>query len=360
MNAEHPSIVLALAMGDPAGIGPEICLKAALALKDRLTLGEFKLLLVGSSIAVSRSEEVNQGALRGATRLPGVKVIPVEEKPNSHSFGQLSPEAGEAAYRAAEACVGLVRSGAADGIVTAPLNKEALFLAGRKFAGYTEMLAHLTGSQQAVMLLAHGQIRISHVTTHVALSEVPKLLTHERLDRVVRLTADALHVFGIEHPRIAVAALNPHASEGGNFGTEDDRVIRPVVAALCAAGLNVEGPVPGDTVFVKHVGGHYDAVVAMYHDQGHIPFKLLGFKIDPASAKWDMHGTNISLGLPLVRTSVDHGTAFDIAGRGVANADSMIEAIDVALQLIRGRQRSKAQSETDATKQQTKLKGERQ
>ncbi|PWK57606.1 4-hydroxythreonine-4-phosphate dehydrogenase [Silicimonas algicola] len=347
-------------MGDPAGIGPEISLRAALTFKERLIAGELKLLLVGSSAAVSRSEELNYGALRGAIHLPGVRIIGVEEEPHSHAFGQLSAAAGEVAYRAAEACVGLVRSGAADGIVTAPLNKEALFLAGRRFAGYTDMLAYLTGSQQAVMMLAHGPVRISHVTTHVALSEVPKLVTPERLERVVRLTADALRAFGIKHPRIAVAALNPHAGEGGNFGIEDDLVIRPTIDALCTAGLDVDGPVPGDTVFVKHVGGQYDAVVAMYHDQGHIPFKLLGFKIDPASGKWDLHGTNISLGLPLVRTSVDHGTAFDIAGSGTANADSMVEAIEVALKLIRGRERVEDQSEAEKAKRESKLKGERQ
>lgn len=345
-----PKIRLALATGDPAGIGPEISLRAAQAMAGRLAANTLDLILVGSRAVFERCARSGDGGLAGVTDLPGVRVVDVPDIGEIHAPGQLSAAAGELAYRAAVAAVGLVQAGKADAIVTAPLNKEALYLAGRNYAGYTDLLAHLTQSQQAVMMLAHGRIRISHVTTHVALRDVPDLITPQRLERVITLTAEALAAFGVPKPRMAVAALNPHAGEGGNFGTEDDRVTRPTVDRLRAAGMDVDGPVPGDTVFVKHVAGQYDAVVAMYHDQGHVPFKLLGFRIDPATGVWDsLKGTNITLGLPVIRTSVDHGTAFDIAGRGIANPGSMIEAIEVAEQLILGRRDLAKTTETTET-----------
>ncbi|HSU04969.1 MAG TPA: 4-hydroxythreonine-4-phosphate dehydrogenase PdxA, partial [Acetobacteraceae bacterium] len=225
-----------------------------------------------------------------------------------------------------------------DAIVTAPLNKEALNLAGHHFAGHTDMLAALTGAKSSVMLLAHGDMRVGHVTTHVALADVPKLITPERLRRTIDLTYAAVRDLGVAAPRLAVAALNPHAGEGGLFGRQDDEVTAPVVAACRSEGLDVVGPVPGDTVFVKLRARQFDAVVAMYHDQGHIPVKLLGFDVDPATGAWrSLSGVNITLGLPVIRTSVDHGTAFDIAGRGVASEESLIEAVDYALLLAGGR-----------------------
>ena len=220
-------------------------------------------------------------------------------------------------------------------IVTAPISKEAVNLAGYAYAGHTDMLADLTGSRDTCMLLAHENLRVAHVSTHVALARVPSLVTPERLTRVLELTLDALHRFGIEKPRIAVAALNPHAGEGGLFGTEDATVIAPTVEAFRQRGADVSGPIPGDTVFVRALGNEFDAVIAMYHDQGHIPLKLLGFRIDPVARKWTaLSGVNITLGLPFVRTSVDHGTAFDIAGKGIASAQSMVEAIDFAIAMI--------------------------
>ncbi len=184
------------------------------------------------------------------------------------------------------------------------------------------------------MMLAHGPMRVSHLTTHIALHDVPARLTPTRLRRVVDLTHQALSGLGIANPHIAIAALNPHAGEGGLFGREDIEVTMPAVAAMRADGLNISGPIPGDTVFVKLRGGQYDAVVAMYHDQGHIPVKLLGFQVDPATGKWTaLNGVNITLGLPIIRTSVDHGTAFDIAGKGIANETSLIEAIEYAERL---------------------------
>ena len=196
------------------------------------------------------------------------------------------------------------------------------------------MLATLTGVKGSVMLLAHGNMRVSHVSTHVALEDVPKRLTPERLRLVLDLTHGALLDLGIAEPRIAVAALNPHAGEGGLFGRQDIDVSAPTIARAVADGMRVSGPVPGDTVFVKLRAGQYDAVVAMYHDQGHIPVKLLGFEVDPATGEWrDLSGVNITLGLPIIRTSVDHGTAFDIAGKGIANERSLVEAIEYAERL---------------------------
>src|SRR5262249_24624419 len=175
--------------------------------------------------------------------------------------------------------------------------------------------------------LIHNKLRVSHVSTHVALAKVPELVTPARLTRVVKLTIGALRSFGIERPRIGVAALNPHAGEGGLFGREDTDVVAPTIAALRDDGLDVSGPLSGDTIFVRALAGAFDAVIAMFHDQGHIPIKLLGFKVDAASGQWTaLTGVNVTLGLPFVRTSVDHGTAFDIAGKAIASADSLIEA----------------------------------
>jgi 4-hydroxythreonine-4-phosphate dehydrogenase len=186
-------------------------------------------------------------------------------------------------------------------------------------------------------------MRVSHVSTHVALEDVPKRLTPERLRMVIDLTNEALLRLGIAKPKIAIAALNPHAGEGGLFGRQDIDVSAPTIAKAVADGLDVVGPVPGDTIFVKLRAGQYDAAVAMYHDQGHIPVKLLGFQVDPATGRWqELSGVNITLGLPIIRTSVDHGTAFDIAGKGIANEHSLIEAIDYAERLSAGVSASKS------------------
>jgi len=333
-----PAPRLAITMGDPAGIGPEIIVKAAHRLSPRIAAGELGLLVVGST-----------QALRAAERLTGVPEMPaaveaeaaaplaiLEAGPEREEIrpGVLSAEGGRLAYLAIEKSVALAMTGAVAGIVTAPLNKESLNLAGYHYAGHTEMLAALTGARDSVMMLAHGDFRVSHLTTHIPLAKVPSRLTPERLTRVIDLTAQALRSLGIARPRIAIAALNPHAGEGGIFGREDIDVTMPLVARYAGSDIDVTGPVPGDTVFVKLRGRSYDAVVAMYHDQGHVPVKLLGFDVDPVTGAWKaLSGVNITLGLPIIRTSVDHGTAFDIAGRGIASEDSLIEAIDFALQL---------------------------
>jgi 4-phospho-D-threonate 3-dehydrogenase / 4-phospho-D-erythronate 3-dehydrogenase len=326
---------LAITMGDPAGIGPEIIVKACTALAPRIAAGSLKLLVIGSGPALERAR-----AMLGAAPIPEVTadgdwpaLAFLQAAPEGAPIetGVLSADAGRLAFRAVERGVRLAQAGRIGAIVTAPLNKEALNKAGFHYAGHTEMLAELTGVKGSVMLLAHGTMRVSHVTTHCALEEVPKRATPHRIRLVLDLTQQALRDLGIAKPRIAVAALNPHAGEGGLFGMQDIEITAPTIARAVADGMDVVGPVPGDTVFVKLRAGQYDAVVAMYHDQGHIPVKLLGFEVDPKTGKWEaLSGVNVTLGLPIIRTSVDHGTAFDIAGKGIASERSLIEAIEFA------------------------------
>jgi 4-phospho-D-threonate 3-dehydrogenase / 4-phospho-D-erythronate 3-dehydrogenase len=335
---------LAITMGDPAGIGPEIIVKACARLKDRLAGGALRLLVIGSNPALLAARDALgldvdfPEVTDGDADWPHLACLQAGPEGEPIRPGVLSADAGRFAYLAVERGVRLAQAGRVLGIVTAPLNKEALNKAGYHYAGHTEMLAELTGSKGSVMMLAHDNMRVSHLTTHVALKDVPGRLTPQRLRYVLDRTNEALAALGLERRRIAVAALNPHAGEGGLFGREDDEVSVPTIAAANADGLDIVGPVPGDTVFVKLRGGQYDAVIAMYHDQGHIPVKLLGFNVNPETGTWDaLSGVNITLGLPIVRTSVDHGTAFDIAGRGIANELSLLEAIDYAERLAGAR-----------------------
>jgi 4-hydroxythreonine-4-phosphate dehydrogenase len=281
---------IAVTAGDPAGIGPEI---AAAAATDPRVL------------------EVCE---------PVVYAPPLGE---AFEPGRVCARAGRAAYDVIVRAVGDALEGRVDGIATAPVNKEAFALAGLPWRGHTELLAHLTGSPSVAMMFDAPGLRVVLATVHIALREVPGALTHEALSRVIRLAARELAYFGCARPRLAVAALNPHAGEHGLMGREDDEVVAPVVAALAAEGLHVTGPHPADTVFVRAHRGDFDAVVACYHDQGLIPVKLLAFG----------RAVNVTLGLPIVRTSVDHGTAFDIAGRGIADPGSMVHAAVLAAQL---------------------------
>ncbi|MHC4458843.1 MAG: PdxA family dehydrogenase, partial [Planctomycetota bacterium] len=220
--------------------------------------------------------------------------------------------------------------------VTGPINKAAIHAAGHHFAGHTEIYATLTNTRDYCMMLTHGGFRVTHVSTHVSLREACDRVKKDRIIRVIDLTYDALENVGVSEPKIAVAGLNPHCGEEGLFGHEDDEEIRPAVEHAAGEGKNVEGPVPADTVFSKMRGGMYDAVVVMYHDQGHIPTKLIGFQYDEQTGQWGaMSGVNVTLGLPIVRTSVDHGTAFGKAGEGRANPQSMIEAIKLGALLAK-------------------------
>ena len=326
-----------ITMGDPAGIGPEIIVEALAEIAARDGGAVEMPLVYGARQAMLDAADANgqPATLVEADRAalwPDIPFVECDAPYGTIEIGAVSADAGRLAFAAIDRAVHDAMSGRIDAIVTGPISKEAINLAGHAYAGHTDMLADLTGSRDTCMLLAHDKLRVAHVSTHVALSKVPSLVTPARITRVLELTFAALRRFGIERPRVGVAALNPHAGEGGLFGREDTEVIAPTVEAYRKRGEDVSGPISGDTVFVRALGGEFDAVLAMYHDQGHIPLKLLGFHIDPATRKWTaLSGVNITLGLPFVRTSVDHGTAFDIAGSGVASAQSMVEALDLAL-----------------------------
>jgi 4-phospho-D-threonate 3-dehydrogenase / 4-phospho-D-erythronate 3-dehydrogenase len=332
---------LAITMGDPAGIGPEIIVKA---LDDPATRAFGPIVVIGSASVLEQAKAVC------ATQLPIKRIQTPEEAVEEQvnvlhtgsveapvAWGQLRAAYGAAAYEYVAYAIELAMQGKISGVVTAPLNKEAMHLGGYKYPGHTEIFTQLTGTKHSCMMLVHGNMRVAHVTTHVPLRKVPDLATEERVFQVIQLTNDAVKKFGIISPHIAVAGINPHCGEGGMFGTEDDEQVRPAVERAQAAGINADGPIPGDTIFVKTRAGSYDAAIAMYHDQGHVAVKLLGFAVDSNTSKWTaVSGVNVTLGLPIIRTSVDHGTAFDIAGRGIASSDSLVDAMEVAFSLMTG------------------------
>jgi 4-hydroxythreonine-4-phosphate dehydrogenase len=261
--------------------------------------------------------------------------------PEAFAVGRVSAVCGRAAYEYIERGVRLAQAGAIDGIVTGPVNKEALAAAGVRHAGHTEILTALTGASASAMLLMGRDLRVIHVTTHVALRRVPELVTQERVARTIRLGHRAMRDLGMARPRIAVCGLNPHAGESGLFGDEERVAIAPAIAEARAEGIDATGPFPADTLMSRAAGGEFDCVVAMYHDQGHTPVKTLGFRYDDAKRAWTgLSGVNVTVGLPILRVSVDHGTAFDRAGTGTANPESMIEAILVAADMARSRARA--------------------
>jgi 4-hydroxythreonine-4-phosphate dehydrogenase len=331
-------------MGDPAGVGPEIIAKA---LAESRVQDACRALVIGSS-AVMREAASVAGvnlAIHAVARVAecrfapdAIEVLDCAEVGASFPRATVSAAAGRAAYAYIERAVGLARDGTIAAIVTAPINKEALAAAGVPHAGHTEILAALSGTRDFAMLLMGRELRVIHVTTHVALRRVPDLVTRERVQRVIRLARDAMARMTARSPRIAVAGLNPHAGEDGLFGDEERTAIVPAIEAARAEGMDVSGPLPADTLFSRARGGEFDIVVAMYHDQGHIPVKTLGFEYDDASGRWTgLSGVNVTVGLPFLRVSVDHGTAFDRAWKGIANHESMLDAIDVAVRMVGAR-----------------------
>jgi 4-hydroxythreonine-4-phosphate dehydrogenase len=323
---------IGITLGDPAGIGPEIALAAAIELT-QVQKRDIKLILFGVDASLAAAARALKISGDWKSAVPGVGFVAVggDEKIET---GQWSAATGKLACLAVDKAVEYALDGRIDAIATAPISKEAVNAAGIPFTGHTEYLAKLTGVSGTVMMLAHGKLRVSHISTHIPLAKASQYVTRERIRRVVTLTAETLRRSGIAQPHIAICGFNPHAGEGGLLGDEERLTIEPAIAELRAEGYRITGPVPGDTVFVKAAGGMFDAVVAMYHDQGHIPVKLLGFSVGDGDKWQNLSGVNVTLGLPIVRTSVDHGTAFDIAGKGIASAQSMIEAVDYACALV--------------------------
>jgi 4-phospho-D-threonate 3-dehydrogenase / 4-phospho-D-erythronate 3-dehydrogenase len=328
--------LLAITTGDPAGIGPEVVLKALLGHPEvfatcrPLVVGDRRILARAAPWVGFPDAPLDPVADPASARYaPGrLAVLDLgDADPDDCPVGVESPAAGRAAVEAVFAACDLALAGTVDGVVTAPLNKAAMHLAGFRYAGHTELLAERTGAERVSMLLVGEGLRVVHVSTHVSLAEAIARVTPERVLDVIRIGRDACVALGIPRPRVAVAGLNPHAGEGGLFGDEEATRIAPAVAAARAEGIDVSDPQPPDTVFLRARKGAYDVVVAMYHDQGHVPMKLLAFD----------SGVNVSVGLPIVRTSVDHGTAFDIAGRGLASETSMLAAIEVAVRMVRAR-----------------------
>ncbi|MFU8861793.1 MAG: 4-hydroxythreonine-4-phosphate dehydrogenase PdxA [Cyclonatronaceae bacterium] len=333
--------IIGISMGDPAGIGPEICVKAA---SDPYVLSLCNPVIAGSASVIERAA----GVVRSSALVVPIHNINdalfMDNKINvfdlkqdykaSDSFGVVSAEAGHAAFEAVTTVIDLASRGLVDATVTAPIHKESINMAGHHFAGHTEIFAKYTGSSSVAMLLVDGDFRVIHVSTHVSLRKACDLVKKDRVLHVIRLMHDACRQFGIPNPYIAVCGLNPHASDGGLFGTEEAEEIMPAIEAARQEGINAEGPHPADTIFSKVAGGFYDGCVAMYHDQGHVPFKVKGFVWDQQQGKWSkIHGVNITLGIPIIRVSVDHGTAFDIAGKGIADHTSMIHAIEYAVRM---------------------------
>ncbi|EMA48177.1 4-hydroxythreonine-4-phosphate dehydrogenase PdxA [Halococcus salifodinae] len=343
--------LIAVTMGDPAGIGSEVIVKAHPELRDRadiVVIGDVDVLrdairvcdsglevrVVDDFEAVRSESRAAAGSENDATGAGAIPVLDLDNV-NDHAYGELRETFGRASLAYVErAVVGCV-DGSLDAMVTAPINKQATRMAGSKYAGHTGMLADYTDTEDYSMMLVEDDLRVTHVSTHVPLREACDLVSEERVRTTIGVTDTALRDLGVDDPRIAVAGLNPHASDGGLLGDEDDAAIAPAVESARADGIDAIGPESPDTVYAAAAAGDYDCVVSMYHDQGHIPIKLLGFE-----QTGGVSGVNATVGLPIIRTSVDHGTAFDIAGEGVASPTSMVDAVDVAVRMARNRSRS--------------------
>lgn len=339
MNLDKP--ILAITMGDPAGVGPEIAIKA---FSEKAVYESCRPLLVGNSEVLKRIMKVTGAGLnlRSIEKVSDAQFeygtmdvleLPVENA-DEIEFGRISATAGDLAFRAVVKAIELANAVEVDGTVTNPINKKAIHEAGHHFSGHTEIYAHYTNTPKYAMLLADEKIKVIHVSTHVSLRQACDLVKKERILDVISILDKGLKKLGIPSPRIGVAGLNPHSGDEGLFGDEEIKEIKPAVEEALKQGYNVQGPVPPDTLFALANGGKFDGCVAMYHDQGHIPFKLTGFEWDQEKGVMkSVKGVNITLGLPIIRTSVDHGTAFEIAGKGIASPDALLYAIDYAVKL---------------------------
>ncbi len=332
-------------MGDPAGIGPEITVKALsnsilyercapIVIGDAAVLDKAKLVVGRDKIQIHPVKSIKEARFTAGTiDVLDMGLIDIHEL----KTGAVSAAAGEAAFQYVKKVIELAMNHEVDATVTNAINKEAVNMAGHHYSGHTEIYAEFTGTKKYTMMLADKNLRVVHVSTHVSLKEACERVKRERVLEVIEIANQACIDMGIADPVIGVAGLNPHCGENGLFGTEELTEIIPAVIDAKEKGINAQGPVPPDSIFSKARGGYYDIVVAMYHDQGHIPLKVIGFVYNKDLKKWDaVEGVNITLGLPIIRTSVDHGTAFDQAWTGQASELSLVNAIDYAISFVKG------------------------
>lgn len=337
--------IIGITQGDPAGIGAEVIVKALehdavwtqclpLVIGDRAVI-EDALRFTGAKLTLRTVSAPHEAVYRrGEVNIIDLGLL----GEGGWEYKRVDGRCGDASFQYIRRAIELAMAKEIHAVVTAPINKEAIHLGGHNFAGHTEIFAELTGAQDVAMMLTSPTLRVIHVSTHVSMREACERVTIERVGKVIDQAVAACRMLGIESPRVGVAGLNAHCSENGLFGHEEAESIIPAVERAKARGIRVTGPVPPDTIFVKAVAGEYDIVVAMYHDQGHIPLKLSGFAMDPNTGLFtSMSGVNATVGLPIIRTSVDHGTAFDRAGENRANEQSMVEAIEMALQMAKAR-----------------------
>lgn len=334
--------IIGITMGDPASIGPEISLKT---LNNSDIYKRCRPIIIGDSGIMEKAKEYTElrnlkinsvKSIDDALFTPGtVDVYNMEiTNPSEFKIGEVAKITGDASFKYIKKVIDLANEGKIDATVTNAISKEAINLAGHHFSGHTEIYANFTNTKKYTMMLAHENLRVVHVSTHVSLRQACDNCKKDRVYDVIKIANDACKKLGILNPKIGVAGLNPHCGENGLFGTEEIEEIIPAIEKAKNEGVNVAGPIPPDTVFSKARGGWYDIVVTMYHDQGHIPLKVIGFVYNQAKNGWEaVSGVNITLGLPIIRSSVDHGTAFDQAGSGKASELSLINAIDYAIAL---------------------------
>ena len=335
--------VIGITMGDPAGIGAEITVKA---LSKKEIYEKSKPIAIGSKCVIEDAikyipSNLRLNIIKDIEEIKGefgvIDFIDLNNiKLDEFNYGKVSAKAGQASLDYIYKGIDLAMKGLVDAVVTGPIHKEAIKAAGSPYAGHTEIFATRTKTKNYAMMLVDENLRVIHVSTHVSLRQACDLVKKERVLTVIHLADKALKDLGIKNLKIGVAGLNPHAGEGGLFGNEEIKEIIPAIVQAKKEGIDVEGPIPPDTIFSKVVGGQYDIAVVMYHDQGHIPMKIIGFKYNKETNKWStMRGVNVTVGLPIIRTSVDHGVAFGKAGEGRANEESMVEAIKMAIKFAK-------------------------
>jgi len=331
--------IIGITMGDPAGIGAEIIVKA---LSKKEIYRKSKPVVIGSSCVIDDAlkfipSNLKLNVIKNTEEIKGefgiIDLIDLDNiKLDEFNYGKVSAKAGQASLDYIYKGIDLAMEGLVDAVVTGPIHKEAIKAAGSPYAGHTEIFASRTKTKNYAMMLADKNLRVIHVSTHVSLRQACDLVKKERVLTVIHLADKALKDLGIKNPKIGVAGLNPHAGEGGLFGNEELQEIIPAIEQAKKENITVDGPIPPDTIFSKVIGGQYNIAVVMYHDQGHIPLKVTGFKYNKLTNRWStISGVNITVGLPIIRTSVDHGVAFDKAGEGRANEESMVGAIKMAI-----------------------------